>query len=148
MMEGAPRIATAADPVFALMEQVEALKARIDEMEERHAKERAADRKRIGDLERANEDRGLDIASDRRRITQLETPAPDILAETSERHINKLFYEMRRRNIHQVCMKDAAHLMELSVSQAKKLKPLIGEDRRFTIIRDTSHKQRHLIRLI
>lgn len=147
-MEGAPRIATAADPVFALMEKVEALEARMEEMEERHAKERAEDRKRIADLEAANNLRALDIASDRRRITSLEAPAPEISTNTAADHITKLFSEMQRLKIKRIKMKDAASLIGMTDRQAKKLKPMIAEDARFQIVRDPKHKQRHLIQLI
>jgi len=133
-MDQFPRIATAADPVFALMEKVEKLEARIEEMETR--------------LEKANEDRALDIASDRQRITRLETPAPEISEKTAEDHINRLFSEMQRLKIKRIKMKDAARLMGMTDRQAKKLKPMIAEDSRFQIVRDPRHKQRHLIQLI
>ena len=90
---------------------------------------------------------GREIASDRRRITALETPAPALREKTAEDHVNRLFSEMRRLNIRQTTAKDAARLLGVSKPLIDKLKPYLATDPRFLILRDPHHKQRHLIRL-
>ena len=145
-MEGAPRIATAADPVFALMEKVEALEARMEEMEERHAKERAEDRKRIADLEAANNLRAIDIASDRKRITRLEAPA--LSKSTAEDHLDRLFSEMRRLSIRQTTIKDAARFIGISKPHMQKLKPYLAADMRFALLKDPHRPNRYLVRIV
>jgi len=87
-------------------------------------------------------------ASDRRRITALETPAPALSQKTAGDHLDKLFSEMRRLNIRQVQLKDAARLLALSIPQMKNVKPHIGTDPRFVVVRDPHHAQRQLIRLV
>lgn len=90
---------------------------------------------------------GREIASDRRRITALETPALARSQETAGDQLDKLFSEMRRLSIRQTTTKDAARLLGVSKPLVKKLKPYLAKDSRFVILRDPRHKQRHLIRL-
>ncbi len=90
---------------------------------------------------------GREIASDRRRITALETPALALSQKTAGDHLDKLFSEMRRLSIRQTTTKDAARLLGVSKPLVKKLKPYLAKDSRFVILRDPRHKQRHLIRL-
>ena len=90
---------------------------------------------------------GREIASDRRRITALETPAPALSQKTAGDHLDKLFSEMRSLSIRQTTTKDAARLLGVSKPLVKKLKPYLATDSRFVILRDPRHKQRHLIRL-
>ena len=90
---------------------------------------------------------GREIASDRRRITALETPAPALSQKTARDHLDRLFSEMRRLSIRQTTTKDAARLLGVSKPLVKKLKPYLAKDSRFVILRDPRHKQRHLIRL-
>ena len=90
---------------------------------------------------------GREIASDRRRITALETPAPALSQKTARDHLDRLFSEMRRLSIRQTTTKDAARLLGVSKPLVKKLKPYLATDSRFVILRDPRHKQRHLIRL-
>ncbi len=106
---------------------------------------------RIADLEARLEDHesfdGRERASDRRRITALETPAPALSQKAARDHLDRLFSEMRRLSIRQTSTKDAAHLLGVSKPLVKKLKPYLAKDSRFVILRDPRHKQRHLIRL-
>lgn len=121
------RLAALEDENRQLREEVEALRRDHDDHRETVARE---------------------IASDRRRITALETPAPALREETAKDHLDKLFAEMRRLNIRQVRLKDAARLLALSIPQMKNVKPHIGTDPRFVVVKDPRHAQRHLIRLV
>jgi hypothetical protein len=94
------------------------------------------------------EEIALERAYDRQRLARLEKPGPALREETASQHLNTLFLEMRRLNLRQVRMKDAARILGLSVPQMKNVKPHIGDDPRFVIVKDPSHKQRHLIRLV
>ena len=91
---------------------------------------------------------GREIASDRRRITALETPAPALREETAKDHIDRLFSEMRRLKMRYVTIKDAARLLEISKPHMHKLKPYLADDSRFAIIKDPHHRQRHLIGIV
>lgn len=108
-------------------------------------------REEVEALRRDHEDHretvAREIASDRRRITALETPAPALREETAKDHLDKLFSEMRRLNIRQTTTKDAARLLGVSKPLIDKIKPHLAADPRFVILRDPHHKQRHLIRL-
>ena len=86
-------------------------------------------------------------ASDRRRITALETPAPALSQKTAGDHLDKLFSEMKRQGIRQTTTRDAARLLGVSKPLVKKLNPHLAADPRFLILRDPRHKQRYLIRL-
>jgi hypothetical protein len=94
------------------------------------------------------EEVALERAYDRQRLARLETPAPALREETAKDHLDRLFLEMHRLGHKQVRMKDAARILGLSVPQMKNIKPHIGDDARFVIVKDPSHKQRHLIRLV
>jgi hypothetical protein len=113
--------------LVAVEEENRQLTARLEELEDFTARERALDRQ---------------------RIQKLEDPAPALREETASQHLNTLFLEMRRLNLRQVRTKDAARILGLSVPQMKNVKPHIGDDPRFVIVKDPSHKQRHLIRLV
>jgi hypothetical protein len=146
-------LSTVGDPqtkalLLEILERLVALEGEYRDFREETALERAHDRKRIADLEDLVEREGLEAARARQRITALETPAPPLREETASAHLDRLFSEMRRLNLRQVRMKDAARILEISVPQMKNVKPHIGDDPRFVIVKDPSHKQRHLIRLI
>lgn len=91
---------------------------------------------------------GREIASDRRRITALETPAPALREETAKDHVDRLFSEMRRLKMRYVTIKDAARLLEISKPHMHKLKPYLADDSRFAVIKDPHHSQRHLIGIV
>lgn len=140
-----------ASPQLLLAEVLEKLAALEEEyrnFREEVALERAHDRKRIADLEDLVEREGLQSALARQRISKLEAPAPALKGDTAAAHLDCLFSEMRRLNLRQIRMKDAARILGLSVPQMKNVKPHIGDDPRFAIVKDPSHKQRHLIRLV
>jgi len=91
---------------------------------------------------------GRERATDRQRITALETPAPALREETAKDHIERLFSEMRRLKMRYVTTKDAARLLEISKPHMHKLKPYLADDPRFAIIKDPHHRQRHLIGIV
>ena len=91
---------------------------------------------------------GRERATDRQRITALETPAPALREETAKDHIDRLFSEMRRLKMRYVTIKDAARLLEISKPHMHKLKPYLADDSRFAIIKDPHHRQRHLIGIV
>ena len=103
------------------------------------------------DLEARLEDHesfdGRERATDRQRITALETPAPALREETAKDHIDRLFLAMRSQGVEQTTTKGAARLLGVSKPLIDKIKPYLATDPRFVILRDPSHKQRHLIRL-
>ena len=107
---------------------------------------------RIDELEARLEDHesfdGRERATDRQRITALETPAPALREETAKDHIDRLFSEMRRLKMRYVTIKDAARLLEISKPHMHKLKPYLADDSRFAIIKDPHHRQRHLIGIV
>ena len=128
----------------ALMSEILARLAAVEEENRQLRQEVVALRRDHADH---RETVGREIASDRRRITALETPAPALREKTAEDHVNRLFSEMRRLNIRQTTAKDAARLLGVSKPLIDKLKPYLATDPRFLILRDHHHKQRHLIRL-
>jgi len=94
------------------------------------------------------EEVALERAYDRQRISKLEAPAPVLSQKTGEAHLNRLFSEMKRLRMRQTTTRDAARLMGISKDQAKKLKPYLAADFRFTLLKDPHHKQRYLIILV
>lgn len=130
-----------------ILSQLTTVKEEVAELREEN---RQKDQ-RIAELEARLEDHesfdGRERATDRQRITALETPAPALREKTAEDHVNRLFSEMRRLNIRQTTAKDAARLLGVSKPLIDKLKPYLATDPRFLILRDPHHKQRHLIRL-
>ncbi|MDD3566720.1 MAG: hypothetical protein PHN90_13740 [Methanothrix sp.] len=133
--------------ISQILERLEALEGTVAELRDEN---RQKDQ-RIADLEARLEDHesfdGRERATDRQRITALETPALALSQKTAGDHLDKLFSEMRRLSIRQTTTKDAARLLGVSKPLAKKLKPYLAADSRFVILRDPHHKQRHLIRL-
>lgn len=138
-----PEIAFAS-PQLILAEVLERLAA----VEEENAALRERDRLREEEIATLRGEVALERAYDRQRLARLETPAPALREETAKDHLDRLFLEMHRLGHKQVRMKDAARILGLSVPQMKNVKPHIGDDPRFVIVKDPSHKQRHLIRLI
>jgi len=133
--------------ISQILERLEALEGTVAALEE----EGRQKDQRIADLEARLEDHesfdGRERATDRQRITALETPALALSQKTAGDHLDKLFSEMRRLSIRQTTTKDAARLLGVSKPLVKKLKPYLAKDSRFVILRDPRHKQRHLIRL-
>jgi len=132
----------------AVKEEVSSLK---DEVAELREEGRQKD-ERIAALEaRLSEHEDFDASNmveARQRLAALETPAPALSQKTAEVHLNALFSEMKRLNLRQTTTKDGARLMGISKDQAKKLKPYLVADMRFTLLKDPHHKQRYLIRLV
>ena len=100
------------------------------------------------ELAALREEVALERARDRRRISTLEAPTPALRKETAKDHIDRLFLEMRRLQIKQTTVKDAARLLGVSKPLMEKIKPYLADDFRFVIVKDPHHKQRHLIRLV
>jgi predicted nucleic acid-binding Zn-ribbon protein len=134
LVEILSQLTTVKEEVAELREENRQKDQRIDELEAR--------------LEAHESFDGRERATDRQRITALETPAPALREETAKDHLNRLFSEMRRLKMRYVTIKDAARLLEISKPHMHKLKPYLADDSRFAIIKDPHHKQRHLIRLV
>jgi len=134
--------------ISQILERLEALEGTVAALEE----EGRQKDQRIADLEARLEDHesfdGRERATDRRRITALETPAPALREETAKDHVDRLFSEMRRLKMRYVTTKDAARLLEISKPHMHKLKPYLADDSRFAIIKDPHHRQRHLIGIV
>ena len=133
--------------ISQILERLEALEGTVAALEE----EGRQKDQRIADLEARLEDHesfdGRERATDRQRITALETPAPALREETAKDHIDRLFLAMRSQGVEQTNTKGAARLLGVSKPLIDKIKPYLATDPRFVILRDPSHKQRHLIRL-
>ena len=131
-----------------ILSQLTTVKEEVAELREEN---RQKDQ-RIAELEARLEDHesfdGRERATDRQRITALETPAPALREETAKDHIERLFSEMRRLKMRYVTTKDAARLLEISKPHMHKLKPYLADDSRFAIIKDPHHRQRHLIGIV
>mgnify|MGYP001091440443 FL=1 len=131
-----------------ILSQLTTVKEEVAELREEN---RQKDQ-RIAELEARLEDHesfdGRERATDRQRITALETPAPALREETAKDHIDRLFSEMRRLKMRYVTIKDAARLLEISKPHMHKLKPYLADDSRFAIIKDPHHRQRHLIGIV
>ena len=97
------------------------------------------------DMEMLNESRAVEIAEDRSRLRALEVPVPTPTPKTTG-HLDRLDREMKGSRIRQVSFAHGARILGLSSSRLRQLKPLILEDRRFTIVKDPHHSQRLLIR--
>lgn len=134
--------------ISQILERLEALEGTVAELRDEN---RQKDQ-RIADLEARLEDHesfdGRERATDRQRITALETPAPALREETAKDHVDRLFSEMRRLKMRYVTTKDAARLLEISKPHMHKLKPYLADDSRFAIIKDPHHRQRHLIGIV
>jgi predicted nucleic acid-binding Zn-ribbon protein len=134
--------------ISQILERLEALEGTVAELRDEN---RQKDQ-RIADLEARLEDHesfdGRERATDRQRITALETPAPALREETAKDHVDRLFSEMRRLKMRYVTIKDAARLLEISKPHMHKLKPYLADDSRFAVIKDPHHSQRHLIGIV
>ncbi|MDD3565796.1 MAG: hypothetical protein WC372_11630 [Candidatus Neomarinimicrobiota bacterium] len=134
--------------ISQILERLEALEGTVAALEE----EGRQKDQRIAELEARLEAHesfdGRERATDRQRITALETPAPALREETAKDHLNRLFSEMRRLKMRYVTIKDAARLLEISKPHMHKLKPYLADDSRFAIIKDPHHRQRHLIGIV
>lgn len=134
--------------ISQILERLEALEGTVAELRDEN---RQKDQ-RIADLEARLEDHesfdGRERATDRQRITALETPAPALREETAKDHVDRLFSEMRRLKMRYVTIKDAARLLGVTKRHINRLEPLLDDDHRFQVIKDPRHKQRHLIRLV
>ena len=98
------------------------------------------------DMAELNDLRASEIAHDRRRIGALEVPEVPSPTIGTMGHLDRLDTKMRESGIKQVSFATAAGMLGLSSSRLRQLKPLILEDRRFTIVKDPHHSQRLLIR--
>ena len=134
--------------ISQILERLEALEGTVAELRDEN---RQKDQ-RIDELEARLEAHesfdGRERATDRQRITALETPAPALREETAKDHVDRLFSEMRRLKMRYVTIKDAARLLEISKPHMHKLKPYLATDPRFLILRDPHHRQRHLIGIV
>jgi predicted nucleic acid-binding Zn-ribbon protein len=134
--------------ISQILERLGALEGTVAELREEN---RQKDQ-RIDELEARLEAHesfdGRERATDRQRITALETPAPALREETAKDHIERLFSEMRRLKMRYVTTKDAARLLEISKPHMHKLKPYLADDSRFAVIKDPHHSQRHLIGIV
>ena len=141
----------------SLLEEIQQLKA-----ESAAKDERITDKdKRIAELE-AQQNERIDTfweevtrerAFDRQRITKLEEDGKTrtqtrTSASSAAIHIDNLFEVMRRSNIRQVSARDAGRILGITARHVRRLKPHIAADKRFQIVQDPHHKQRHLIRLV
>ena len=155
LVEILSQLTTVKEEVAELRDENRQKDQRIDELEGTVAELREEGRQkdqRIADLEARLEDHesfdGRERATDRRRITALETPAPALREETAKDHVDRLFSEMRRLKMRYVTIKDAARLLEISKPHMHKLKTYLADDSRFAIIKDPHHSQRHLIGIV
>jgi len=123
----------------ALREEV--IRLQVALQEEREGRLRA-----VQDLEELNDLRALEIGQDRRRIAVLEMPKDTPPTTKTLDHLDTLDREMRGSRIRQLSFAAAARILGLSHTRIQQLRPLISEDRRFTIVKDPHHKQRLLIR--
>ena len=134
--------------ISQILERLEALEGTVAELRDEN---RQKDQ-RIDELEARLEAHesfdGRERATDRQRITALETPAPALREETAKDHVDRLFSEMRRLKMRYVTIKDAARLLEISKPHMHKLKPYLADDSRFAVIKDPHHSQRHLIGIV
>ena len=134
LVEILSQLTTVKEEVAELRDENRQKDQRIDELEAR--------------LEAHESFDGRERATDRQRITALETPAPALREETAKDHVDRLFSEMRRLKMRYVTIKDAARLLEISKPHMHKLKPYLATDPRFLILRDPHHRQRHLIGIV
>ena len=134
LVEILSQLTTVKEEVAELRDENRQKDQRIDELEAR--------------LEAHESFDGRERATDRQRITALETPAPALREETAKDHVDRLFSEMRRLKMRYVTIKDAARLLEISKPHMHKLKPYLADDSRFAVIKDPHHSQRHLIGIV
>jgi predicted GNAT family acetyltransferase len=130
-----------------VLARLTALEERDRLREEENATLKEENRQLRAEVESLREENALERAYDRQRISKLEAPAPVLREETAAAHLDRLSSEMRRLNIKQTTVKDAARLLGVSKPLMKKLKPYLAADSRFVVMKDPHHKQRHLIRL-
>lgn len=100
------------------------------------------------EIDRLRELTAEDIASDRRRIRDLEDRYKTVTSTTSTVHITRLHEQMTRFGTRQVTFNEAADLLGISKTHAHRLKQHLAADSRFAVVRDPHHKQRHLIRKV
>ena len=124
-----------------------ATRSLLSEVLEELATLREENRQLRAELDGQREENARERAYDRQRISRLEAPAPALREETAEDHIDRLFLAMRSQGVKQTTTKGAARLLGVSKPLIDKIKPYLATDPRFVILRDPSHKQRHLIRL-
>jgi hypothetical protein len=65
----------------------------------------------------------------------------------AEGHLNRLFEVMTTSGMRQISTTNGARLLGITARHLRRLKPLIAADKRFRIVQDPHHRQRHLIRL-
>lgn len=96
------------------------------------------------EIEKMYIDLQLEIAHDRQRITKLEKP---VYGLRSLKRIDDLYDLMMKNGLRQITFPQMAQLLGISYQHAKRLRMLIQEDARFTVVNDPRHKTRRLIRL-
>jgi len=124
-----------------------ATRSLLSEVLEELATLREENRQLRAELDGQREENARERAYDRQRISRLEKPAPALREETAAAHLDRLFLAMRSQGVKQTTTKGAARLLGVSKPLIDKIKPYLATDPRFVILRDPSHKQRHLIRL-
>jgi len=109
---------------------------------------------RIADLEARLEDHesfdGRERASDRRRITALETPAPALRERTAavtEEHQNHVKALLLREPTHRLKIKDIAPRLGVTRQQTWNIVRGMERARVVNIINDPHHRQRKIIEL-
>ena len=111
--------------------EVDEIEAEIADLRAETARERAFDRKRIATLE----------AEECKPKTVTSSPK-------ASPHIEKLFDLMLQSGLRQVSVSNAAKMLGISRMHMHRLKATLGGDRRFVVVQDPHHRQRHLIRLV
>lgn len=67
---------------------------------------------------------------------------------TANEYIEKLYTLMQQSGMAQISISNAAKILGCSITHAHRLKQTITSDKRFVLVKDPHHKQRHLIRLV
>ena len=136
--------------ISQILERLEALEGTVAELRE----ENRQLREEVDALRRDHDDHretvGREIASDRRRITALETPAPaprERTAAVTEEHQNHVKALLLREPTHRLKIKDIAP--RLGVTRQQTWNIVRGMERRrvVNIINDPHHRQRKIIEL-
>ncbi len=95
------------------------------------------------ELESLQERFARDLAEDRQRITKLERKEP----EQDSKVIDELYKEMKAQGRRQTDFATAARMTKRTKGRLHQLKAAIALDPRFIIVRSESHSQKLLIRL-
>ena len=134
-----------------LLARMEALEAKVGELgalTTTQAETIVAQAEEIADL---REEVARERAFDRRRISSLEgedrTHKTVTSSPKASEHIETLFDLMLQSGLKQVSVSTAAKMLGISRVHMHRLKATLGSDRRFVVVQDPHHKQRHLIRL-